>query len=85
MAIPRPRLVPVLVAATLGASVLLAGGVAQAQPAEESPIGGTGAHPHHVQTGNGDCVAIDRLIFEPGARGLHRGALEGAPGHGTCP
>ncbi|WP_258802410.1 hypothetical protein [Pseudarthrobacter sp. NS4] len=56
--------------------------------AEQSPVGGTNAHPHFVMTGSG-CVDIDQVRFEPGARGLHRGAQESGPSqgpwHGACP
>ncbi len=64
-------------------------GVAQAQPpaAEQSPVGGPGAHPHHVHTPSG-CVDIDSVFFEPADRGLHRGSNASGPDqgpfHGTC-
>ncbi len=57
-------------------------GVANAQPAEESPVGGPGAHPHHVQTGNGGCVDIDSVRFEGGDRGLHQGSDASGPNRG---
>ena len=64
--------------------------VAQAQPAEQAPVGPTG-HPHHVLTGNGGCVDIDSVAFEggPGARGLHlasfaSGGPAQGPWHGPC-
>ena len=61
--------------------------VANAQPAEESPVGGEGAHPHHVNTGSG-CKDIDSVTFEPDDRGLHRGSDESGPErgpfHGSC-
>ncbi len=63
-------------------------GVAQAQPAERSPVGGPTSHPHHVQTGNGGCVDIDRVKFERDDRGLHQGAVQSGPhgpSHGACP
>ena len=65
-------------------------GVANAQPAaEQSPIGGeTTAHPHRIHTGNGGCVNIDRVLFEPVDRGLHQGANESGPhgpAHQACP
>ena len=64
-------------------------GVANAQPAEQSPVGGQFAHPHHVHTGNGGCVDIDSVFFEPDTRGLHQGSnASGGPAlgpfHGTC-
>jgi hypothetical protein len=72
-------------AAVLGVGLLFLGGAAQAAPAGESPIGGTGAHVHHVVTGNGSCVLIDQVSFEVLARGRHRGATEGEPEHRACP
>jgi hypothetical protein len=63
-------------------------GVAQAQPADQAPVGGQFAHPHHVHTGNGECVDIDSVLFEPDVRGLHRASnetgMEKGPFHGTC-
>ena len=63
-------------------------GVANADPAAQSPVGGPGAHPHHVHTGNGGCVDIDSVFFEPAGRGLHRGSNASGPTrgpfHGTC-
>ncbi len=66
-------------------------GVANAQPAaEQSPVGEPGepgVHPHHVLTGNGECVDIDRVQFEREARGLHQGANKSptGPAHQACP
>lgn len=37
---------------------------ASAEPAEESPIGGHRAHPHHVHTGNCGCIDLDQHLFE---------------------
>ncbi len=52
------------------------------------PIGGSGAHPHHVHTGDGECVEIDAVHFNPEERGLHNGAHESGndkgPWHGPC-
>ena len=64
-------------------------GVAKAQPAEQAPVGGLFAHPHHVHTGNGGCVDINSVLFEPDVRGLHQGSnASGGPAlgpfHGTC-
>ena len=63
-------------------------GVAQAQPNDMAPVGGAGAHPHHVHTGNGGCVDINSVLFEPDTRGLHRASnetgMEKGPFHGTC-
>lgn len=71
-----------------GALSLAAAPAALAAPAEQSPIGGPNAHPHHVHTGNGECQNIDSVRFEPGDRGVHRGANESGPAqgpwHGTC-
>ena len=69
--------------------VLGLSGVSGAAPAANSPVGGTGAHPHHVHTGNGGCVQIDSVLFEPASRGLHNGANasgghERGPFHGPC-
>ncbi len=59
-----------------------------AEPAEQAPHSGPGAHPHHVHTGNGGCRDIDSVLFEPSGRGLHRGSNESGPErgpfHGTC-
>ncbi len=76
-----------LVTVTLTTLALFAG-VANAQ-ATQSPIGGTGAHTHHVHTGNGGCVDIDSVQFEPTDRGLHQGSNASGgetlgPFHGTC-
>ena len=79
----------------LGLTVLVAGAFAFAavpgalgEPAPQSPVGGPGAHPHHVHTGSG-CVDIDSVLFEPSTRGLHRGSNASGgpflgPFHGTC-
>ena len=80
------RRILLLVTVTLLMAVFT--GVANAQPAEESPVGGEGAHPHHVQTGNDGCVDIDSVKFERDDRGLHRGSDSSGsrgPSHGTCP
>ena len=72
-----------------GALALAATPAALGDPAAQSPVGGPHAHPHHVHTGNGGCVNIDSVLFEPDTRGLHqgsnasRGPLQG-PFHGTC-
>jgi hypothetical protein len=78
----------ILLSVTVALLMALFSGVANAQPAEESPVGGAGAHPHHVQTNNGGCKDIDSVKFEGGDRGLHRGSNESGthgPSHGTCP
>jgi hypothetical protein len=71
-------------ALALGAPAALA---ADPPAADQSPIGGAGAHTHHVNTPSG-CVDIDALMFEPLAFGLHRGANESGPDmgpwHGPC-
>lgn len=71
-----------------GGTVLGAFSMASAEPADQSPIGGDHAHPHHVHTGDGGCRDIDRNYFEPDPegrhRGLHRGAVEGEVHHGPC-
>ena len=63
-------------------------GVAQAQPADQAPVGGQFAHPHHVHTGNGECVDINSVLFEPDVRGLHEGSHasgeDQGPWHGRC-
>lgn len=67
-----------------------------ADPAEPAPVGGPGSHPHHVDTGNGDCVDVDAVHFEPGESGLHQGSnassfnpseggTDQGPFHGSCP
>ena len=79
-----------LVGALSGAIVLTMGGAAQAEPADPSPVGGANAHSHHVHTGNGGCVDIASVLFEPDVRGLHRGADNNIEmghntlWHGTC-
>jgi hypothetical protein len=55
---------------------------ADPQAADESPVGGTHAHRHVVMTGNGGCVDIDQVYFEPAGRGLHRAANESGPTQG---
>lgn len=66
--------------------LLLTASVALAA-APQAPIGGEGAHPHHVTTPAG-CVDINAVLFEPGARGLHRASEETGPDkgpfHGPC-
>ncbi len=50
----------------LGAVALimtLFAGLAQAQPADDAPVG-TGGHPHHVHTGDGGCHNIDSVLFD---------------------
>jgi hypothetical protein len=64
-------------------------GAANAAPAAQAPVGGDHAHPHHVNTGNGGCVDIDSVLFEPDTRGLHQGSnASGGPArgpfHGPC-
>ena len=80
-----PKLSPTLLA--VGALGLAAVPGAPAAPAEQSPVGGPGAHPHHVHTGQG-CRDIDAVLFEPSSRGLHRGSNASGPTrgpfHGTC-
>jgi len=73
-----------IAAVAFSGAMFLSGAIASAQPADQSPIGGDGAHPHHVHTGNGECRDIDENTFEPRDRGLHRGASEGEVHHGTC-
>ena len=73
--------------ALLGAGALTFTPAALGAPAEQSPVGGPGAHPHHVHTGNG-CRNINAVLFEPDTRGLHRGSNASGPTrgpfHGTC-
>ena len=82
------RLTAFLATLALVTSLFLAGGTALADPNENSVVGGPGAHPHHVDLGNGDCVNIDSVLFEPAARGLHRGSNSSTPAngpfHGSC-
>ncbi len=75
-------------ALAFGAPVALA---ADPPAAEASPvgIGGASDHTHHVHLGNGGCVDIDAVHFEPDTRGLHQGANaslghEAGPFHLTC-
>ena len=58
--------------------------------APPSPVGGLFAHVHHVFTGNGGCVEINAVTFEPATNGLHQGSnasggAELGPFHGPCP
>lgn len=80
----RHRKANVAVAAGLLGSALLGAPPASASP----PTGGPGAHTHHVHTGNGGCVDIDRVRFNPEHRGLHHGSNSSGPHHGpwhgTC-
>jgi len=43
------------------------------RPFERGWVGGT-LTPTHAHTGNGGCVDIDTVRFEPGPRGLHHAA-----------
>jgi hypothetical protein len=78
----------IILVVTVALLMTLFAGVANAQ-APQSPVGGPGSHPHHVHTGNGGCVNIDSVLFEPDVRGLHRGSDESGltqgPFHGACP
>ena len=63
--------------------------VAQAQPADKSPVNPTTGHTHHVHTGNGECVDINSVKFEADTRGLHQGSNASGfhtqgPFHGPC-
>ena len=83
----------------LFAGALMVGALALGAPAalgadppaaDQSPIGGTGAHTHHVFIGNGGCVDIDAVMFEPTTSGLHQGSnasggAELGPFHLPCP
>jgi hypothetical protein len=78
----------IVLTVTVALLMTLFAGVANAQ-APQSPVGGAGAHPHHVHTGNGGCVDIDSVLFEPATRGLHQGSnASGGPAlgpfHGPC-
>jgi len=66
--------------AVLGAAIGLSMGSANAVD-EHAPHGGPGTHPHHIHTGNGDCVDAEKDM-EGGARGLHRGSNASGPDHG---
>ena len=71
-----------IVIATVATLALAAPAVADEPPAaDQSPIGGEHAHRHIVITGSG-CVDIDHVLFEPAARGLHRGANASGPDRG---
>lgn len=64
-------------------------GVGGAAPAQNSVVGGPGAHPHHVHLGNGECRDINSVLFEVASRGLHQGSNasgghERGPFHGPC-
>lgn len=78
-----------LVVGLLLALGMMAGTASAAPPVSDEPLGDGFAHTHHVHTGNGGCVDIDRVYFNVGSRGLHQGAnasrgpLQG-PFHGTC-
>lgn len=77
-------------ALTLAALGVAGSTIVGAEPADQSPIGGHRAHPHHVHTGSGGCHDLDQHLFEPQQegearhRGLHQGALQGRVHHGTC-
>lgn len=73
----------VAVTLTAMAAIMTTGGAAASDPV----VGGPGAHPHHVETGNDGCVDINSVLFQGGDRGLHRGSnSSGAhgPNHGSC-
>jgi hypothetical protein len=79
-------------ALTIGALAFSIPAALAANPpaAAQSPIGGVGAHLHHVLTGNGGCVEINAVTFEPATNGLHQGSnasggAELGPFHGPCP
>lgn len=73
-----------LLVAALAAFAMLAGPAF----ADGPPVGGGGAHPHHVETGNGGCQDIDAVEFSPTDHGLHQGAnasgSDAGPWHGSC-
>lgn len=78
----------IIVAAALAAGGVASGALAEPPADERSPIGGEHAHTHHIHTGNGDCVDIDEVRFEPRAHGLHHGVTSSNDRadmwHGTC-
>ena len=75
-----------LVAGALGLAGVPAAS-ADPSPESPSPVGGPGAHPHHVHTGQG-CRDLKAPPMEPGNKGLHRGSNASGPDrgpfHGTC-
>jgi hypothetical protein len=83
----------VIAAAVIVGGCAFASGTVGAAPAEPAPVqfspGVEGAHPHHVFTGNGGCVDINSVYFEPDAtRGLHGASFASTitrgPWHGPC-
>ncbi len=78
-----------LASAALSSVALVAGaGVLTSPAVADPPRGGPMQHTHHVHTGNGGCVDIDSVMFDPDHRGLHQGSNasgpERGPWHGTC-
>lgn len=77
-----------LVLALLAFTLAMGSPALASAQADQSPIGGRFAHPHHVHLPTGECVDIDAVRFEPGTRGLHQGAEKSGPAHGpihgTC-
>ena len=86
----RSRRAPLaLVSGVLTGLALVTGAGFAAGPATaQAPRGGPVEHTHHLHTGNGECVDIDSVRFDPGHRGLHQGANSSGPDrgpwHGTC-
>jgi hypothetical protein len=85
----KAKLTALFAIAALAGGLVISPGTSFADPAEQSVVGGPGSHPHHVHTGNGGCVDINRVFFEVDDRGLHRGAdssneHESGPYHGPC-
>jgi hypothetical protein len=81
------RLPLALASAALGSMALVVAALA-APAAAAPPTGGPFAHSHHVHTGNGGCVDIAAVLFNPEHRGLHQGSnastTDRGPYHGTC-
>ncbi len=70
-----------LVFASLAFALALGSPALVSAQAEESPVGGATAHPHHIHTPAG-CKDINAVTFEIDDRGLHRGATESGTVHG---
>lgn len=76
------------IAVAVAAAGVIGAGLLAAPATAAPPHDGGSGHTHHVHTGNGECVDIDRVLFSADHRGLHMGAeasgmLQG-PWHGTC-
>ena len=83
----RARLIGLAIMTVLLFSIMAVPVMADA-PVDKGGSDHISLHTHHVHTGDGECIEIDAVRFEPAERGLHKGAnssgAERGPFHGTC-